>query len=210
MVMFNAHATKGRMLKTAMVSVLALGFVGADIAPVKADPPPWAPAHGYRDKQMKKGKGKKNKGYYAAPVPIAVPFGIDVGECNRELLGSVLGATVGGVAGSQVGKGDGKIVAVAGGTIIGYLLGGAIGRSMDEVDQNCVGQAMEHAEDGQEIVWNNPRNGAEYEISPERTYQQKSGEYCREYTAEAEVNGKIEKSYGTACRQVDGSWKLMN
>ncbi|WP_340149208.1 RT0821/Lpp0805 family surface protein [uncultured Sneathiella sp.] len=206
---FNATAARSSLLRTAMVPMLALGFVAADIAPVKADPPPWAPAHGYRDKQMKKGKGKKNKGYYAAPVA-TVPFGIDVGECNRELLGSVLGATVGGVAGSQIGKGDGKLVAVAGGTIIGYLLGGAIGRSMDEVDQNCIGQTMEHAEDGQQIVWNNPQNGAEYEISPERTYQQQSGEYCREYTAEADIDGKIQKSYGIACRQVDGSWKLMN
>lgn len=208
MLIFKASATRGRLLKTAMVSALALGFMGADIVPVKADPPPWAPAHGYRDKQMK--KGKKGKGYYAAPVPLVIPFGIDTGRCNRELLGSVLGATVGGVAGSQIGKGDGKIVAIAGGTIIGYLLGGSIGRSMDEVDQNCIGQVLEHAEDGREIIWNNPRNDIDYKVNPERTYQVKSGEYCREYTAEAEINGKIEKTYGTACRQVDGDWKLMN
>ncbi|MZR32203.1 RT0821/Lpp0805 family surface protein [Sneathiella litorea] len=192
---------QGRPIKTALVCVLALGFAVVDIVPVQADPPPWAPAHGYRNKHKVKGKSKK---VVVAPVP----FGIDVGQCNRERLGSILGAAAGGAAGSQVGKGDGKLVAIAGGTIIGYLLGGAIGRSMDEVDQNCIGQIMEHAEDGQDIIWNNPQSGAVYEVSPERTYQQKSGEYCREYTAQADINGKKQTTYGIACRQVDGSWKI--
>ncbi len=194
---------KFRPLKAMFVGALALGFVGVDVAPVKADPPPWAPAHGYRNKH--KGKGK-NKNYAVAPAP--VPFDIDMGRCNRELLGGVLGAAAGGAAGSQIGKGDGKLVAIAGGTIIGYLLGGAIGRSMDEVDQNCIGQIMEHAEDGQDIIWNNPRNGAVYEVRPQETWQQKNGEYCREYTAEADINGKKQQTYGIACRQEDGSWKL--
>lgn len=191
------------MGKSVLVGAFVLCFVAVDIPPVKADPPPWAPAHGYRNKH--KGKGK-NKAYYAAPA--AIPFGIDTGRCNRELLGSVLGAAAGGAAGSQVGKGDGKVVAVVGGTIIGYLLGGAIGRSMDQVDQNCIGQIMEHAEDGQDIIWNNPQNGAVYEVSPEKTYQQNNGEYCREYTAQSDINGTKQTTYGIACRQVDGSWKI--
>ncbi len=35
-------------------------------------------------------------------------------------------------------------------------------------------------------------------------------EYCREYQANTSVGGKKAKSYGTACRQPDGSWKIMN
>ncbi|MCF8467129.1 MAG: hypothetical protein K9G33_06980 [Sneathiella sp.] len=206
MTMKSPRNIKRSAVQSALILALAASFVAADIVPARADPPPWAPAHGYRDKH--KGKGKnKNKGYYAAPVQV-VPFGIDTGRCNRELLGSVLGAAVGGAAGSQVGKGDGKLAAVAGGTIIGYLLGGAIGKSMDEVDQNCIGQIMEHAGDGQDIIWNNPENGAVYEVSPEKTYQQKNGEYCREYTAQSDINGTKQTTYGVACRQVDGSWKI--
>ncbi|TNE35940.1 MAG: hypothetical protein EP348_08010, partial [Alphaproteobacteria bacterium] len=79
-----------------------------------------------------------------------------------------------------------------------------------EVDQNCIGQALEQAETGQNITWNNPRNGAEYEVTPKRIYQQSSGEYCREYTAQSDINGKVQTTYGTACRQVDGSWKIKN
>ena len=155
-------------------------------------PPPWAPAHGYR-----------RKGY----VP---PFGIGLGNCNRELLGGLLGAAAGGFAGSRIGDGRGQLAAVAGGTLLGFLVGGSIGRTMDEVDQNCVGQALEHAGDGQTIVWNNPEKGGQYQVTPKQTFQRGDGRYCREYTATAVVGGKTQNTYGTACRQPDGAWQLVS
>lgn len=36
------------------------------------------------------------------------------------------------------------------------------------------------------------------------------GRYCREYTRPVIVGGEKVSSYGTACLQPDGSWKLMN
>lgn len=187
---------------------MAMAFSFITIAPVYADPPPWAPAWGYHKNKKGKNKNKYKGDQRVYAMPPAVPFGIDRGACNRELLGSVLGAAVGGLAGSQLGKGKGQLVGVAGGAIIGYLIGGSIGRSMDEIDQNCIGQVLEHGQDGQEVIWNNPENGGIYEVSPQRTYQAKSGEYCREYTARSEIGGKTQTTYGTACRQEDGSWKI--
>src|SRR5262249_43974899 len=80
-------------------------------APVSADPPPWAPAHGWRAKH------KKHDGapvyddspvyvvqpypYYVRPQPYAVPFGIDLGRCNRDAVGAALG----GAAGAAIGAG---------------------------------------------------------------------------------------------------------
>lgn len=205
------------VVRSGMAALLALGLVSGNMGSAFADPPPWAPAHGYRHKHKHdhhhhhhhKPKPKHKHGgpdYVVAPVP----FGIDMGRCNRELLGSVLGGAAGGIAGSQVGKGDGKIVAVIGGTIIGYLIGGAIGRTMDEVDQNCIGQIMEHAEDGQNIIWTNSSRNAAYEVTPATTYKERSGEYCREYTVKAEIGGREQRTYGIACRQPDGSWKIKN
>ncbi len=86
-----------------------------------------------------------------------LPLDLGTGRCNCELLGSLLGAAAGGLAGSQIGDGRGQLAAVAGGTLLGFLMGGTIGRNMDEVDQTCVGQALEHAGDGQQIAWNNPQ-----------------------------------------------------
>jgi len=117
-------------------------------------PPPWAPAHGYRHK------------YATGPAGYLPPFGIGLGNCNRELLGGLLGAAAGGFAGSRIGDGKGQLAAVAGGALLGFLVGGSIGRTMDTVDQNCVGQALEHAGDGQTIVWNNPEKGGQYQVTP--------------------------------------------
>ena len=159
-------------------------------------PPPWAPAHGYRYKDGGQQLGR-------------LPLDLGTGRCNRELLGSLLGAAAGGLAGSRIGDGRGQLAAVAGGSLLGFLIGGTIGRNMDEVDRNCVGQALEHAEDGQQIAWNNPRTGVQYQVVPTRTVQGSDGRYCREYTATSVVSGRNQQTYGRACRQPDGSWQIV-
>jgi surface antigen len=191
--------------KSKRVAMAALILVCGAVwsAPASAEPPPWAPAWGYRAKHKGKNKHKVQQAY----VP---PYDIGLGRCNRELLGSLLGAAAGGLAGSQIGDGRGQLAAVAGGTLLGFLMGGTIGRNMDEVDQNCVGQVLEHAEDGQQIAWNNTQTGAQYQVVPTRTVQGSDGRYCREYTATSVVSGPDQQTYGRACRQPDGSWKLVN
>lgn len=37
-----------------------------------------------------------------------------------------------------------------------------------------------------------------------------SSAYCREYQTTARINGAPQKTYGTACRQPDGSWRIVN
>ena len=161
-------------------------------------PPPWAPAHGYR---------KKRRGTY---YMYDAPYGIYDRTCWRDDLGQALGAVAGGVAGYQVGKGHGKTAAVIGGTIIGALIGGHIGRSMDDVDQHCVGQALEHAPPNQPITWQNPQYGGQYQVTPQQPYQDQQGRYCREYQTTATVGGQPQQVYGKACRQPDGSWQVVN
>lgn len=161
-------------------------------------PPPWAPAHGYRRKH-----GGRSAGYQS-------PFDLNLGSCNRSLLGTVIGGVGGGVLGSQVGSGSGRTVAIVGGTILGAVVGGSIGNTMDSLDQNCVGQALEHAPDGQQIKWNSPTDNAEYRVTPIDSYQRTDGRYCREYRTNATIGGKPQEVYGTSCRQPDGSWELVS
>ena len=169
-----------------------------------AEPPPWAPAHGYRAK----GKGKhKQRQVRVAPTVVSAPIDLNLGRCNRDVIGAVIGGATGGVLGSTIGSGSGQTAAIIGGTIIGVIVGGSVGRSMDEIDQNCVGQALESASDGQTIAWQGPDHES-YEVTPTRTYQAPDGAYCREYTTEAVVAGKTQTIYGRSCRQPDGSWKL--
>ena len=193
---------KKTLTSACAVIVMAVFAATAVVPPALAEPPPWAPAHGYRYK-----KGKKFKKYqYAAPLST---FGIDLGQCNRDLLGGALGAAAGAALGTQVGKGSGKTAAIVGGAILGALVGGSLGRAMDQVDQNCVGQALERAEDGQTIVWNNPQTGARYQLTPTKIYKDTQNRYCREYTTKGTIDGKEQELYGKACRQPDGSWEFV-
>lgn len=171
-----------------------------------ADPPPWAPAHGWRAKH-------EAHPVYALPWrsgPQPQSYGVEEGTCNRQLLGSVLGGVAGAALGSTIGKGTGKLVAVAGGAILGVLAGGTVGRGMDEVDQNCIGQALENAPNGQRIAWHNPNSSQQYTVTPVSTYKADDGQYCREYTTTAVIGGKRQQTYGHACRQPDGSWQIVN
>jgi len=135
---------------------------------------------------------------------------LDLGRCNRELIGQALGGAAGGAIGSQIGDGSGRIAAIIGGTTVGVLLGGEIGRSMDEADHFCFDQTLEHAPDGRAIAWQDPDRRGDYQITPRNTFETDNGRYCREYTARSRIGGESIQTYGTACRQADGSWRIVN
>jgi surface antigen len=62
----------------------------------------------------------------------------------------------------------------------------------------------------QPVVWNNPKSGNSGSITPVREGKITStGEYCREYETTISVAGKSEKAFGTACRQPDGTWRIL-
>ncbi len=187
--------------------VLATSFTPVSIIDsAYADPPGWAPAHGYRNKKDKKHKYKRGYGE-SAEVTMDAQTYIENGTCNREAVGNVIGGIVGGVAGSQIGGGDGKKLATAAGALIGWIVGGNIGKFMDDADHYCTGQALSHSPDGRPVEWSNPDEDATYKVTPTRTMESDTS-YCREYTTEATIGGNTQKTYGMACRQEDGSWKV--
>ena len=56
--------------------------------------------------------------------------------------------------------------------------------------------------------WRNPDTGDTYSVTPTRTYETEQGP-CREFTMQASIGGRPDTVYGTACRQSDGSWKVV-
>ena len=97
----------------------------------------------------------------------------------------------------------------SGGALLGILLGGSIGNAMDQLDERCVGQVLEHGGSDQTVTWRNPDSGASYQVTPTRTWEEE-GRYCREYTTTVRIDGRPQQAYGTACRQPDGSWKIQS
>lgn len=179
-------------------------------------PPDHAPAHGYRNKHKNKHKRKYRDD---DDVDIVIhsprrhtppPFACDHSSISNADIGSVLGGVIGGILGSKVGKGDGKTAAIIAGTVIGSILGSNVGGSMDRVDQYCAGQTFERAPDNQPVAWVNPDTRDQYTVTPTSSYERRDGRTCREYTTDVQIGGRTEQKVGTACRNNDGSWQIIN
>ena len=124
--------------------------------------------------------------------------------------GGILGAIGGGIAGNQIGGGTGRIAATIGGTILGGALGSYLGSYMDNQDRKAMNTTLEHQPTGQPVAWQNPNTGMQHQMVPTNTYQTQSGQYCREFISETIINNEPAQMYGTACRQQDGSWQVVN
>ena len=147
----------------------------------------------------------------------AIALCLSVSGCMggpKQTGGTLLGGGLGALAGSQIGKGNGQLVAVAAGTLLGAFVGSNIGESLDKADQMYADKAaqntFEKAKTGQATTWQNPDNGHSGTIVAQKAYQTQAGQYCREFTQTIQIGGQTQKGYGTACRQPDGSWQIVN
>jgi len=132
-----------------------------------------------------------------------------IGEHKKTLIGGLGGAAAGGLIAAALHGGPAGVI---GGILAGGLIGGAVGDRMDAADrreaQQAAQQALEKEPTGKAVAWHNPDSGHSGSVTPVRTYQKSSGQYCREYQQTIDIGGEKHQAYGTACRQPDGSWKI--
>ena len=133
---------------------------------------------------------------------------------NHEVGGTLLGAGTGALLGSQLGCGRGRLLGVAVGTLAGAMIGQEVGRSLDRADRLAMNQATQRALDEtpaqQPTTWVNPDTGHSGSITPIKNFHAANGQYCREYQQSITVAGASRQAFGTACRQPDGSWQIVN
>lgn len=152
-------------------------------------------------------------------------------------VGGVLGAVAGGLAGTQVGSGRGRTAAIIAGSILGGALGAGIGNRLTQQDniysQQTTQQALNTAPVNQPVRWQNPQTGTYGDVvattpvyqqayTPPQYQQQQQPTYgttysqpqtvdCRDYKQTIFVdNQRYETATGTACRQPDGTWKIVS
>lgn len=133
---------------------------------------------------------------------------------QRQAVGGMTGAALGGLLGAQFGgRGSNtRLATTAAGVFVGALIGSEIGRSMDEVDRMKANEAANRAQTapiGQRITWNNPQNNHSGSYTPVRDGYADNGNYCREFYQTVSIAGKNEEAYGVACRQADGTWRIV-
>ena len=143
---------------------------------------------------------------------------LNLGACADDpeafgVLGSALGGALGGVAGSQIGDGVGQLLATAAGGALGAYYGGKLFRQMAEADQDRARQAHYHALErtpsGQSVHWHNPDRTAGGRVSAQPAFSANNDAPCRRYSHTIELEGEQEVESGVACRQADGSWRVV-
>ena len=136
---------------------------------------------------------------------------------ENETAGTIIGGVAGAVVGNQFGDGSGKTAATALGAIIGATVGREVGHSLDETSRRqaaaATHQALDTASVGQGITWENPANtggAARGSATITRQGADGRGRTCREFQQSVTVGSKEVQSYGTACRDDTGDWKIVS
>ncbi|MCC5796349.1 MAG: glycine zipper 2TM domain-containing protein [Methylophaga sp.] len=141
----------------------------------------------------------------SAMAIVAMSFSLAACQMNKQTVGAGVGGVAGGVLGSNVGGGSGRTAAIIGGTLLGAMIGGHIGGEMDELDRRRARDALENSPTGYQTSWRNPDSGAQYNVTPTRTYESSTGP-CREYEMDVYIDGQRDVVKGTACRNARGEW----
>jgi surface antigen len=71
--------------------------------------------------------------------------------------------------------------------------------------ERILSQVLETQVSGTRVAWQNGGSGA---IVPVRTFQTRSGQYCREFQVTRLAQAAPVSEGGIACRQSDGVWKI--
>lgn len=132
-------------------------------------------------------------------------------ENPKAVLGSLGGAAVGaGIAALAHGNPAAIVASAVGGALIGGFIGNRLDKRDKEMAAQAASRAFENNATGQASSWSNPDSGNSGTITPTKTYQAASGQYCREYQQDVTIGGEKHQAYGTACRQPDGSWQIQS
>jgi surface antigen len=95
----------------------------------------------------------------------------------------------------------------------GGLIGGSIGRDLSSRDRRkaleAEYKALEYGQGGQVISWQSSRDSNRGEVVAAQPYRVGSQD-CRLYVHTLYTGDASQTARGTACRNNDGSWSLLN
>lgn len=125
--------------------------------------------------------------------------------------GTLIGAAAGALLGREVGGGSiGMVI----GAVAGAYLGGELGKQLDRKDRAAMQQTTQNAlatsPSGSTSRWTNPDSGNSGTVTPQEEFTSAAGETCREFQQTVTVDDDTQTAYGTACRQPDGTWRVVS
>lgn len=135
-------------------------------------------------------------------------------------VGTGVGGLVGGIIGHQFGKGSGNTAATIGGVILGGIVGNAITKDACKDKHhdayyydNAYYDAFNDRGEDDRYEWNNPYTHNHGYVTTGDYYEDGYRDYqgpCREFTQKVYIDGRPETATGVACRQNDGTWRIVS
>jgi len=135
-------------------------------------------------------------------------------ESRTETLGAVIGGVAGAVVGSKLGKGTGRGITTVLGATLGAMWGQDIAKGLSDTDkifsQRTTNDTLEYGKPGEQATWSNPDSGNSGAVTADETFTNDDGEGCRQFETTVNVEGDARTATGTACRNADGEWKIVD
>jgi surface antigen len=145
-------------------------------------------------------------------------IGAGVAACSadsgpKEAGGTVAGAAAGAIVGNVLAGSGNRVAGTVIGAAVGGFLGNRIGTALDDEDKRRAYaaqlQALETGPSGAPVAWRNPDSGRYGNVVPGPAYEA-NGATCRSYSQTIYIDGNLQAARGTACRNPDGSWTVVN
>ena len=128
-------------------------------------------------------------------------------------LGAGVGAVAGGYLGNKIGSGAANTIATTVGVAMGAYFGGRLFDKLSRGDLNLAAAAqtaaLENTPSGKAVTWSNPDTGAAGLAMAKPVIQKETAGPCRPFTHLVQQDGKQETVEGIACRDPDGSWRVL-
>lgn len=142
---------------------------------------------------------------------IASALAIIIGGCaspypysymSNQQAGMQTGAIIGGVTAYEISGGG--AAETIGGTVLGAMVGSAIGQSMDRHDQMMAENAITDVPMYQDTTWTNDDTGATYTVTSVNEFK-KGNSHCRKAKIIMRARNSVETTTTTMCRR-EGKW----
>lgn len=180
--------------KLAVTGLLTVGLMGASVSPAHAE--------------------KEFLGLIGGAVGGGF-IGNTIGKGSGRTVATAAGAVLGGLAGQSVGRSLDRADRYEQRSYGHYDNTGYYGRG-GYYEQNTVYYNEPAPQRVYYVAPSYERRVRTYEVMPapasytivDNSVGSRGGDYCREYNQNVTVGGRTQASYGTACMQPDGSWKV--
>lgn len=164
----------------------------------------------YRHYRRSQAWSKRLGSRYEMRICLALVAGLLLGVSGCGTTGSNQGAIAAlGTGAAGGGAVSSSVIAAMGGGLVNGSIGAGLSQGEKRSALEAEYKALEYTASGQAVGWKGDQASHYGEVVAAQPYRVGSQD-CRQYAQTVHVGGAGATARGTACRNTDGSWSLLN